>query len=457
MPNFTSRGQMQPSRSTAQSAMVQSPLVQARLKDYRPIGLPGDFRTADHARIVPACDLGPPGREVRWVFSFDGSPQEVIVEPRFPSVRVGYLQVAAVLTDLHKLRDASDARFVDPKAVRDSINPGPLPFVLPGSNNRRGDCESVRDSWRHDIYDGFGAYSIEGRTFLQVYMDLVRHGEKGAGSGVSVANCPGYVQGVADDDADGWAECPRKDQRVPAAGAECPTCHYQIFPTDALRIHEEVNEEQPNLTALGRLMSCTEHLLMAGYVDRLRRRAKTALPVAAFVIDGPLAMFGPQAWLKESLGNFLHAPGPQPLVFGVEKTGSFAEHAAAIREQIPAGSVMGMSDDYIFRHVKAGRRRPGAAYGRDTYYGRHFIYKTMRGQMLCITIPHPEPKPDDPSDPTAYPTLPAALALLERVGTLLYQDGLIPVTLAHHFASLPLRTGTKVLELLAKGELPAST
>ena len=46
--------------------------------------------------------------------------------------------------------------------------------------------------------------------------------------------------------------------------------------------------------------------------------------------------------------------------------------------------------------------------------------------------------------------LPRGIALLERIGTGLYQNALIPVALAHSFASIPLRTGSKVLTLLTK-------
>ena len=47
-------------------------------------------------------------------------------------------------------------------------------------------------------------------------------------------------------------------------------------------------------------------------------------------------------------------------------------------------------------------------------------------------------------------SLASTLALLDRLGTSLYEDALIPVALAHSFASIPLRTGSKVLTLLSR-------
>ena len=57
---------------------------------------------------------------------------------------------------------------------------------------------------------------------------------------------------------------------------------------------------------------------------------------------------------------------------------------------------------------------------------------------------------DNLPDPAAYSALPAAPRLLDRIGTALYQDAVIPVALAHAFAAIPLRTGTRVLTLLSR-------
>jgi hypothetical protein len=52
-----------------------------------------------------------------------------------------------------------------------------------------------------------------------------------------------------------------------------------------------------------------------------------------------------------------------------------------------------------------------------------------------------------------YPQLSTVVSLLDRVGTLLYKDAVIPVALAHNFASLPLGTGSQVLTYLAQDAL----
>jgi len=42
------------------------------------------------------------------------------------------------------------------------------------------------------------------------------------------------------------------------------------------------------------------------------------------------------------------------------------------------------------------------------------------------------------------------LKTLTRVETVLYDDATIPVTLAHQHASIPLKTGSRVLELFSR-------
>jgi hypothetical protein len=76
-------------------------------------------------------------------------------------------------------------------------------------------------------------------------------------------------------------------------------------------------------------------------------------------MDGPLALFGPQAWLHNAILAFYHSmvhslnthSHRAPVLVGIEKTGQFAEHAAAISERIPRRGVMMLPDAYIFQRI----------------------------------------------------------------------------------------------------------
>jgi hypothetical protein len=68
----------------------------------------------------------------------------------------------------------------------------------------------------------------------------------------------------------------------------------------------------------------------------------------------------------------------------------------------------------------------------------------------------PSGDPTDDADTVKlahYPSLDTAVGLLDRVGTMLYRNAVIPVAFAHNFASLPPGTGSQVLTYLAQDAL----
>ena len=56
-------------------------------------------------------------------------------------------------------------------------------------------------------------------------------------------------------------------------------------------------------------------------------------------------------------------------------------------------------------------------------------------------------------DPEHYPTLPAILDVIDRTGSSMYVDGIIPVAVAHGKAAFPIGVGTDVLRLVATRRL----
>lgn len=446
MPYRRRSGEMERSKSTGHVPIVQNEQVKERLRSFRLFAREAN-QGIDSSLIVHADTLGMSREPAKWVMSFDGSPQEVAAREEYPSTRIGYVQIAGVLVHLEELLGQEEAHLVDPTVIHESTEEALYSIVLPGSNVCREDMSTVKDSWRAEVYEIFRDYTIEEMSLLDVFMLLVGHSDKRSQSGgVMVARCSATEL------------CTARDIDVPRGGTTCPTCEGRIFPTDALRIHEEVSEEHGNATSLGRLMTVLEHITMVAYLHFLLQRQPRVLGAVGFILDGPLALFGPQAWLHTSILSFLHGlqntlsgqKMKHPIIIGIEKGGQFSEHAAAISKNIPSRSLMLLPDDYIYRHILTFRPSPNSFFGRDTYYGQKYFYKTAKGQMLTMTIPKSVGAVRDPHNPAHYPILPDTIALLDRVGTTLYEDSLIPVALAHSFASIPLRTGSKVLTLLSR-------
>lgn len=445
MPYKNKLGGLEKARSIGHVPIVENAQIQERLRSYRLFSPQADFKVPSEL-LAPGADEVRPEPAIRWVMSFDGSPQEVAVREQYPSTRVGYLQIAGVLVNLDAMLAEQKAHLVDPAAIQAATNESLQSMVLPGSNVCRQDMPTVRDSWRAEIFEVFRDYKIEQISLLDIFMLLVSHSDRAMpDNSVKLERCSSE-------------SCSARDITVAATGSDCPTCKQRLFPTDALRVHEEVSEEHSNLTALGRLMTILEQVTMIAFLSFLYQRKAAVLGTVGFIVDGPLAIFGPSAWMHTAILHYiqwLHKELTKqnlawPVIIGIEKTGQFADHANAIRDAIPTRALMCLPDSYIYGHILTYKASASSAFGRDTYYGQKFFYKTAREQLLTITIPKPPGFPRDAEKPSHYPQLPRTLALLDKIGTNLYDDALIPIALAHSFASIPLRTGSKVLKLLSQ-------
>src|SRR6266849_4153659 len=80
-----------------------------------------------------------------------------------------------------------------------------------------------------------------------------------------------------------------------------------LFPTDALRIHERFNDDSgSNGEAFGLVMTAWERLLLIHLLRCFEQRDWLGkLNDVAFFMDGPLAVFGPPAWLSAAISKEL--------------------------------------------------------------------------------------------------------------------------------------------------------
>ncbi|MHA1250609.1 MAG: hypothetical protein ACTSRP_11515 [Candidatus Helarchaeota archaeon] len=320
---------------------------------------------------------------------------------------------------------------------------------MPGSNICRKDSNTVRDSWRFEIFEIFRNYEIENITLLDILWSLYGYSPKSDPQrGIILEKCPATQRCT-------------KNIAVPKNGMYCPNCNKKLYPTDALRIYEEVQEAQSNITPLKRLMICLEHINMIGYLCYLIERRPDVLKDTAFIIDGPLALFGPQAWFHRAILNFINKRIYEtlldkkfrwPVIVGVEKTGYFAEHSKLIGKYLSPQSLMIIDDDYIYKYILASEKTHSNYYGSETYYGQKMFYKTKNNQILTITIPMLKKEPFS-MNILKHPVLYKTLNFLDNIGTIIYEDSLIPIALAHSFASIPLKTGSKVLKILSEEKL----
>ncbi|MGH3566550.1 MAG: helicase HerA domain-containing protein [Pseudonocardia sp.] len=257
-------------------------------------------------------------------------------------------------------------------------------------------------------------------------------------------------------------DCPERDVPVPDAGSACPGCGTDLLPTDTLRLHEAVSEEGSNEEALGRLRSVVELLVLVGLATLLWQQSRDdLLATTLFVLDGPLAMYGEPAKLRGRAQTYFQAmtasvPGLGPFLCGIEKSGAMVDYARQLaRHDVIAPGDLLICDAEVIARV-AGAADP-ARYGKETYWGRKFIYRSLDGRVVVPTVMPATGAPYASSGgqpgPDGYPTLPAILDVIDRTGSSMYRDGIIPVAAAHGRAAFPIGVGTDVLRLVAKRKL----
>jgi hypothetical protein len=441
-------GRFEHASSLGHVPTIRHPMIAEALARY---SSPGS-RTQDVAaitdRLINPSELGQESWLPRWTMATDSSPFEHVVDPAFPSTRLVFAQMSAVLVDLHRLQERIGP-FISPAAIRDAQQATVMAGVLPSSNLLRLDGTPPKRAFREAVDELLRTRHVEGTSLFEVLEEvqanrLDTHERPLA----SVTRCPNPHCMMPVTDIDG------KPLLFDAAGTTCESCGERILFTDLLRAHETFREHGENGEACGRIMSVAERLITLGFLDHVYGRMRGFVGDIALVTDGPLALFGEVAKLKsgilrrmQRIAEELRAGGLRlPVIVGIEKAGVFVEHARAIRPHIPPGFLMAPDQDYLEKYITFR----GSSHGAETYYGRHFFYRSSDRRVYVITIPPLGRRDSLPHEPFAsedYPTLACTCALIEAIGTRLYDDATIPLVLAHRFAAFPVETAGEVLRL----------
>lgn len=400
-------------------------------------------------RAAPPALEGAP----RYVVGIDGSYSEVAVRNGYPGARVGYCTVASVLIRLDELDRLDAARPVDPRTFRDTEEAATIDAALPGSNVVTGNHKSPREAFRGEIFERLqGTVIDEGDdvALLDTYSALLAHKPQG-----SKLRCPYEELGCG------------QQVEVPGAAAACP-CERSLvlYPTDALRIHERFYTDGPNGEAFGLVTETWCKILLVHFLRCFEKRGLLRLLAGVgFVLDGPLAVFGPPAWLSAAISRelkrlncaFREQVGMDLLIFGVEKTGMFVTHFDEIDAFDGGGACLFAPRTLLLptdRYIKSRVALSDSPkrYGNDTYFGRKCFYKTASGMRVVVNIPFLSEEQDtlDSGDPALYPRLGAVCALLDQLASSRYPNAVTPLVSAHAEAAIPLRLGQKVLQQLAK-------
>jgi hypothetical protein len=343
-------------------------------------------------------------------------------------------------------------RPVDPREFRQTEEASTVDAALPGSNVVTRTHASARDSFRESLYEILQDAVVDeddGTPLLKTYETLLALKPK-----EHPQSCPYSPDG-----------CTEK-LIIPSGVTSCGCSQKRaIYSTDALRTHEDFHDVGTNGEAYGEVSQVWErvlliHVLRLFETQQLLRR----MDKMAFVLDGPLAIFGHPAWLSAAISKELkrinevmrQQTGRDLLILGVEKTGAFVAHFDELDKR-EDGSVNFSPRTYMFPTDKYIKERivfsnSEKRYGLDTYFGRKIFYKTASGARIVATIPFLNESQDtlDTDDVSIYGEFGSACALLDALASSRFPNSVSPLISAHAQAAIPLQLGTKVLQQLAK-------
>ncbi|MDX1933138.1 MAG: hypothetical protein SFU56_11075 [Capsulimonadales bacterium] len=446
------------------SDIIKNPDVAAFLAECEYLREPSDEEGQAIAEMFSPTALGDPQTLPERIVAVDGSVHESSIDDKLPSSKVGYIKVSAMMIMLSEFGDlrTPDRKFVDPfKVAALQRNKDSLLIVLPSANVLKGK-KSVRDSFRAvlDAYlygENTRFVANDPDTSLRTtlfHLASHRHGGRDTMT-LTVSRCP---------------SCSEQDVKVKDVPEPqfCPACKNEIYPSDCLRLWEEVSDFQSSYQALSRCMLQVEHMLPIHWARHMMKIMPNVLGDVAFFMDGPLAVFGNGAWLSRAIMSYLdtvrkklHSLGrPDLLMIGLQKTGQVVDHVTLIEKYVPRERILPIADDYRYEHI-VQRTEAKNGFGDEDYYGQDFIYKSKSGRNFVFGIPYPvASKSGNPSfhktfktDMANYPNLSRALALINHFESDLYRNAVIPIALAHRYTAISLSPGGKVLDLMTRTAL----
>jgi hypothetical protein len=442
MNRFGKRAQELASKS-AHTEIVRDPDVQKFLKSCQ---LP---KSADEVVLTEdlLVDFHPiADNPVRHIVAVDAGYSEVPVRSEFPSATICFFQFGALFFAVEDLEALEHQPFIDPEDMAKLKRIQRLKLTLPMKNVMFGGEPTLTRSVRRALYEFF-QQPLDGESLMETlrWFLFEEYRPSGPRSHWILASSPyGDASNIALQRANLRSDFTWETSQGP------------IYLTDVFRLHERIDDAIGAGGIQAYIMTAIEQLILVHLIRLVLQTKPALLKQLMFIKDGPLAFFGQTARMHEpmrALAAYLLSEHDL-FMAGLEKSGAFVEHAHEIKNKLPAGTLLVLGDNYIYRYIIPGTPDPDSTYGRTTYYSAKLIFKTPAGAVHVVTVPTPERL----SEPTApdLPNLRAILSNVEKLRCDMYDDALLPVALVNKLVSLSNHPSSKILKQFATGSLSPS-
>jgi hypothetical protein len=418
-------------------AVVQSPWVQSLIAEFEDPGPQPSGKAGSLWQSFTARGAQPLAR----VWAVDGS--YVAVRAALGAHReVAFVKTALLTIDRARL-DRIDKDQPHPLLLQEILADSAVfhATVFPLKNVRTA-LGSNYDAIRHIVRDSMKA--DEGGAFYTTLKWLVYQLWRGQPTRSPAFNCP-HCNGMI---AQGFP--PSADDMA------CEHCGHEVFLTDMLGFHLDMDEDSAPDSVASAYMLVMEHLMLFTAIRIFwSHRDRSLVSETLFIKDGPLTLRSQYAKLVPPIRAFLeHARtvGRPVHVVGQEKSGAFWDHLQAVSRDAPPherGQALGyavLSHEYVRREVY---RSPDLQnpYGLRTNWGEKVLVKIDPGTTMVINVPTGEYK-DGPGCPTEKDLigLDRILATLPLLVSHKFEGALFPIELANGVASMSSYPSSRVLQ-----------
>ncbi|KEZ48203.1 hypothetical protein [Metabacillus indicus] len=377
---------------------------------------------------------------LKYYWAVDGSYVSINSETK-PPKEVSFVKTALISIDKSKLENI-DKDEPHPLQLQDIMTNSAVQHatVLPLKNIKTA-MGSNYDAVRYIIRDSL---KIDQKgMFYETLKWLVY--EKWT---VNLTSSPDFQCPHCDKEINGLY--PDKDQK------NCEFCGKEVFLSDMLGFHLDMNEESAPDSVSSAYMLIMEHLMLFTIIRLLwAHNDKNLVTDTLFIKDGPLTLRSQYSKLVPKLRSFLEYAKlvQRPIhIIGQEKSGVFTDHLSKLsRELEPQDRKQPMhfsvlTHEYIRKEVY---RTPGLmnAYGKRTNWGEKMYVKVDPNSYLVINVPTGQYQ-----DINNYPQksdligLPRILATLPELISHRYTGALFPIELANGIASMSSYPSSKILQ-----------
>ncbi|GAA0716374.1 DNA double-strand break repair nuclease NurA [Clostridium malenominatum] len=397
-------------------------------------------------------------KTIDFIFTVDSSFTEIPLDENIPSAKIGIVNFSSNIIDLSKKSEIYSNGFINPQKFNDIYNSQILTFICPTFNLVTINDEGMDtlQSIRKEIYDFFcNSKPFNSISLLQTLYNLIVEIDGSIKLKCTNSKCESNVNSENKE---------RLIFNLKEIGIEpfvCPLCGKTMYLSDHLRLHEAVDLEFGHSNLLSRFSQITEHLIALNVIDTLMKYKSFALlSKIAFIIDGPLAIYGEPAKIHKNILKYLHnvskRVGEQLIYFGISKTGKLKDHFSLIERKlnIEPNSFLLVDDSYRFKYIQKAPEN-NKFFGQEVLFGQDFLFYSIDKKKFVITMLYPiDNKSNDFGeivfDKNQYGTLPVIFKLVNNISIDIYEDAILPVALSHKYAAISLNPGNKIIEIFAK-------